>query len=344
MELKNILGDYLDTKEDMYNEYKEFCFKENIYNYFTKQQINAIIYDGKLPNKFDHIVIINIRKYIDIYLSKYVSSFHNCKTKSKDAMDFIIGINDDAEITGIPYSGDMIDLQNHLSTYTANHLLKNVNDRCCLDVNIEIHKCDIKMELLDDTYVTDQIIKQRTILNYYNILNRKYNKKRKQWIKKIMKYKGKLSTALNDETFLEEFIDHMKSIDKYKEFENDITIGYEFDQDSVKHFKENDKHFMFWLIKYKDLKANELMMKKPKAPCIQKIPNIEMCACTQLSMLRHRLLFNNSKLNYYIIKIIVKQNNNCIHKIHFMDHRQNNWRTVKRCLNENETDPYCHDI
>ena len=62
-----ILGDYFDTKENLYKEYKEFCFKDNIYNYFTKHQVDTIIYEGKLPKKFDCIVVHNLQKYIDIY-------------------------------------------------------------------------------------------------------------------------------------------------------------------------------------------------------------------------------------------------------------------------------------
>ena len=186
-------------------------------------------------------------------------------------------------------------------------------------------------------------MKQKQILSYFKILNRKYNKKRKQWIRDVMKYKGKLQIAVNDESFLEEFKQYLKRIGKYDIFKNEIKLGFEVNPDDVKGFKENSNHFMHWLIKYKDKKANDLIQMKPQAPIIQKLPNIEFCACTKLSMLRHRLISNNPKLNYYMINIKIKKTMECNDKILFKDPRHRNWRRVQRCL-LNVGAPFCNDI
>ena len=344
MNNNNILGTYLDSKETLYTEYKEFCFKLNIYDYFSKSQVGKIIYLGNLPKKFDNIVFHNIKKYIDIYVAKYASSFHNTKNNIlKNNMEFIIGVNDDAEITGVPYSGCTTELKTYLESYIQNHLFENLNKKCCLDVTLHIHECSIQMDFLDDSYMCQEIKKQETIQNHYKIVNRKYKKKRKQWIKDIMKYKGKLQTALNDQSFLNELRLYLYSIDKLEEFKDDIRSDFVFDIDQIKDYKVNKKHFMYWLIVFKDMKANTLMGVKPKPPSIQKLPNLEFCACTQLSMLRHRLLSNNQKLKYYTILINIKKKNyNCRNEINFKDPRHSNWRTVHRCLDNNQ--PYCSDI
>ena len=90
---------------------------------------------------------------------------------------------------------------------------------------------------------------------------------------------------------------------RYEEFKEHLHTNYTYDPDQVKYFKDDPEHFMYWVIQYKDMKANEWMAKKPIPPSLQKLPNIEFCASTQLSMLRYRLIHGNQKLKYFTICI-----------------------------------------
>ena len=99
---------------------------------------------------------------------------------------------------------------------------------------------------------------------------------------------------------------------------------------------------MYWVIQYKDMKANEWMAKKPIPPSLQKLPNIEFCASTQLSMLRYRLIRQNKKLKYFTIYITISKNNHCSKKLYFKDHRHHLWRTMCRMIDNNE--PHSFDI
>lgn len=340
-----LLGAYLDNHESLYTEYKEFCFKDNVYNFFTRSQIDKITFEGKLPRKFDNAVIKNLYKYITVYLPKYASSFHNTSDTIKDNMDFMIGINDNSEITGVPYSGCANNLTQYLQNMIQSTIKDNISDMCCLRFETRIEKCSIDPQLLDDMYISDQIEKQNKILTYHRILNKKYNKKRKQWVKDIMRYKGKLITALHDPSFMEEFVDYLKENHVYFFFKDTIENidEFVFQTDLVRDYKEDKTNLMYWVIQYKDVKANELIDNKPIPPFVQKLPNIEFCACTQLSMLRSRLVKNNNKLGYYVININITKDNLCTRMIHFKDPRNETWRSVARYLKNNNT-PHCLDV
>jgi hypothetical protein len=339
---ETILGAYLDCKESMYIEFKEFCLKEYIHNYLSTKQIKNMVHHGKLPKNFDYLVINNLERYIDIYLSKYASSFHNSKTKESSPMNFIIGVNDDSEITGIPFSGCIDALCDHLKQYMNQHIDFYMKDKCCLQFDITTKECEIDPAYLDDSFLAQQIEHHNRIMNHYHICNRKYTKKRKHWFNTIMRYKGKLQNAVCDPLFIEEFSEYLKSIHKYEAFKQHLHTNYTYDPDQVKYFKDDPEHFMYWVIQYKDMKANEWMAKKPIPPSLQKLPNIEFCASTQLSMLRYRLIHGNQKLKYFTICITISKNNHCSKKLYFKDHRHHLWRTMCRMIDNNE--PHSFDI
>lgn len=339
----NVLGTYMNCKESMHIEFKEFCLKHHIFNFLTSSQIHRMVHKGILPRNFDDIVINNLDRYIDIYLSKYACAFHNSHTNSNHPLDFIIGVDDNSEITGVPYSGCVNYLEDHLKQYINNHLQHTMKEYiCCLKFDITIKECLVYPELLDDSYLAEQIERHNQIMNHYNICNKKYTKKRKQWIKNIMRYKGKLSTAVRDEAFMEELGVYLRELGLYERFEGCLNTKYEFDSESVKFYKDDPNHFMYWVISYKDKKAKEFMLIKPKAPSIQKLPNIEFCASTQLSMLRSRLLANNNRLKYYTICISISKDTHCTKKVRFKDYRCYMWRTMHRTIHKNE--PHCYDI
>ena len=338
----NTLGSYLSYKEDMYVEFKEFCLKEYIHNYLKTNQIDMMVHHGKLPKKFDYLIIKNLERYMDIYFSKYASSFHNSMTRDHRPMQFYIGVNDDSEITGIPFSGCIHSLETHLSGYMTTHLDFYMKDKCCLQYAVEIRQCEIDMDYLDDSYLAQQIEKHHKIMTHFKIRNKKYNKKRKQWFYAIMRYKGKLQVAVRDPLFIEELSVYLKSVQKFEQFKDCLHVRYEYDPDKVKHYKDDSSHFMYWVIHYKDMKSNEWMAKKPKPPQVQKLPNIEFCASTQLSMLRYRLLKNNPKLKYLTILINISKDQQCTRKVYFKDPRHHAWRTICRMIDNNE--PHSFDI
>ena len=96
------LGYHNNQNETIDTEYKEFCIKNNIFNFYSSDEIEKIIYTGIIDNHttFNELIISNLQLYFDLYIPKYASSF--CNTDVKNG-SLHIGINDFGEITGIPF-------------------------------------------------------------------------------------------------------------------------------------------------------------------------------------------------------------------------------------------------
>ena len=335
------LGASLEDRESINVEFKEFCLKESVYNLLNKRQLRSLIYDSCFPKRFNDLILFNIYKYLEVYLAKYVSSFHNCSTRHSH-MTFIVGVNDDAEVTGIPFKGDLFQHRGALQKYCEYLVENDLSKVCCLSVNLRVEECDVNVDALDDELISTQLRMQQKQRNHYTIVNRKFKKKRKQWNKAIMKYKGKLQNVFDDPHFQDEFKEFLRDMNLLSEFEEEIKTSYTVDLDKVKEYKTNKGTFMYWLIHFKDLKVAELLQVKPKSPVFPKQLNVEFCAVTQLSNLRHRWISNNPSLKYYVLKIEIEKDSCCGQTVPFIDPRRRHWRTVERYLEDN--DPKSKDI
>ena len=98
------LGEQINSKESLHNEYKEFCIKSNIYDHYRSEELNNIIRTGKIDKCFNNIINENLQLYFNIYVPKYASAFSNSNVKNGNIQ---IGVNDQAEVTGIPYYGNL---------------------------------------------------------------------------------------------------------------------------------------------------------------------------------------------------------------------------------------------
>jgi hypothetical protein len=333
-----ILGDVVDDHESMNIEYKEFCFKENVSNYFTKQQISRLCRFGIIPRKFNSMVLYNLRKYIDVYIPKYMCCFHN---SNEQDMSFVIGVNDYNEVTGIPFNNE--NLQD-MKEYFEHHIQKSINSSifekgCCdIDMNTSIQRCELDASLIDDDDMREQLRLFDQNKKWLQIRQRKYNKRKKQWVRSILKYKGKLQMVYEDREFKEEFQKYLQANGRYDQFVstlNDPTPVINLD--SVHEGKKNSDSFMYWLIRFKDQKIDDLMTRKPSCPSFPKLSNIEFSSVSHLSELRKCLIEKNRKIAYYIMLITFRRRETCCNILRYKDHFKKNWRAVRRCLNQDQT-------
>ena len=97
------LGEQMKESETLENEYKEFCIKTNLFDYYTQLDLDDIIKTGKFDGSiFNNMILDNLNLYCDIYVPKYGSSFTNSKIKNGSLQ---IGVNDNGEVTGVPFYG-----------------------------------------------------------------------------------------------------------------------------------------------------------------------------------------------------------------------------------------------
>lgn len=338
-----ILGSFMKHGENLHTEFKEFCIKENIYKFFNENKVSNLVRNGVMPRKFNQMVLYNLCRYVDIYIPKYASSFHNTRLKTSRPLRFMIGISDASEITGIPYTSDMKEDYAFLQSYIASCLKDNITKQCCITFDIKIKQCKIEQSVLDDSDLEYALLRQDSQHNWYMKKYRKYNKKRKQWVKLVLKYKGKLQSVLEDTVCRQEFVQYLTKrnlLDRYTMY---LDIEYQIDVDRIKDDKKDPTSFVYWLIKYKDEKVDELMLNKPRPPPLPRIHNVEYEASTKMSCLRKRLIQNNKKLRYYVIIIELHKNHNCDKCIKYCDPRKNHWREVRRSLHSDDH-PYSFEV
>lgn len=328
------LGTFLEDKESLATEYKEFCLKDNLYRLLNDQQIRSILYEGSFPNRFDDVVLFNIYKYMDVYLPKYASAFHN--SGGVNSMLFVVGVDDSSEVTGIPFKGDLARHQKAFQRYAASLLQTELQDMCCVSFDLLVEECVIEPELLDDSLLSDQLRRFQNQKRHIHLIRRKYNKRRRRWNREIMRYKGKLQSVFDDPGFRKELREFLRSQGVLQFFYRELSDeNYLVDLEKVRHHKRNEGSFIWWLIQFKDQKVKECMERKPKAPVVSKQLNVELCSITQLTQLRLRWLRRNPGLKYYVLKIRIHKEV-CARKISFIDPRRRHWRTIRRYLEDNE--------
>ena len=122
-----ILGTYFPNKEDKYTEFKEFYLKLEPSIFLDGSQIESILQNGVWEDKMNFVIANNVKHYFQFYVPKYVSCYLNSNISGK----LIFGVNDDSEITGIPYKGDINNLE--LDKLIKNNLSKYVRGLDNLD-------------------------------------------------------------------------------------------------------------------------------------------------------------------------------------------------------------------
>lgn len=340
-----ILGTYVSENEELHREYKEFCFKIVLSKYYQIDELYKIIITGNLKDDFNHIIIANIYKYFDSYIPRYFCSFHNT-TKINDST-LLIGINDHREVTGIPFDGNLLQYESYFNRYLNMILKTHVEGRCCIDVDINIVKCDIDTDILSGLIGIDDLQHSKKEFEKYIEENRLYHLKRTEWVNKLFLYKSKLESFLYNYDMRLEFIQFLKEKNMYNWFIKDLATKHiSFTSDTIKKYRNEPKHIVYWLIIFKDIRSKEILKDKPIAPKESSYQPLVHKLMTKLSELRR--IFTTHGIEYYLIVINFKKNlQMCDTELKFLEKRScsrhNYWRSMKRdyygCNN-----PQCIDM
>nr|QOI90526.1 hypothetical protein HWQ62_00391 [Pyramimonas orientalis virus] len=336
-----ILGDVLDHHESIDIEYKEFCFKTNLFDYYSKQELRNMIKQSVLLRNFDELIIDNIQKYIHYYVPRYVSAFHNSKHSGEYKL--FIGINDFNEITGIPFKGNLRMYNTFFTKYMEDVIRSNVSNKCCVSTQLETFKTVIDEDILNDDYLGEIMEQYDEQDKLYSIAYEKYVKDKKKWIKDMYFYKGKLQDVVNNNKIKLEFVKYLEKKNLLKMFPEVFWKYHTIPSDSIKHYKKSPIELLYWLIQFKDERVNHLMTLKPVEPMMPKILNIEYCLLTKMTSLRKRLV-TNANMSYYTILVTFKCTKECPNVVSFRDPRTRSERTLKRYICPLNHSPKCRDM
>ena len=206
------LGEQMNHSETLQNEFKVYSIKTNIYHYYEKEELNLIVETGKLDSSFNKLILDNLKLYADAYIPKYSSAFANSKINGK----LHLGVNDNGEITGVPYLGELKESDVTKLVENAKRMYVINNE---VSTRVKIQKLKYNKHLITDE--TDEIIKKT---NDHNRICQKitddYYKERKKWVKEILKYTVKLSDIIRNPSTKENFYKYLKS--KNRSMYNDI--------------------------------------------------------------------------------------------------------------------------
>lgn len=290
------LGEQMKEGESLDNEYKEFCIKNNIYNYYTQEELDHIIKTGKVTKEFNNMILDNLKLYCDIYVPKYASAFTNSKIHNGMLQ---IGVNDNGEITGIPYIGE-------LNESKIMKLVENAKDKYLLNkvvTKVTVIKLKYHNKLIYDnsTDIVNKIEKHNSV---YNMILEKYYFERKEWTDEVLKYSVRLSDIVKNEYTRKKFYIWLKK--KKCAIYKSIILIKPKEIENIKNKRLlilNKSCIIHWIAMYKDESMAKLQSQKPENPNITKFYNSSVCLMTQLTNLRVKFFENNTNINFYKINI-----------------------------------------
>ena len=326
------LGQQIDSHESLENEYKEFCIKNNIFDYYTIDEIHHIIETGILPYSFNNMIYDNLQTYFDVYIPKYASAFNNSNVKNGNIQ---IGINDYSEITGIPFIGTISEEDIHKMIDLSKQKYLN----CKVTTKIKITKLKYNKNILEDT--TDSYIEKIKKQNYiHNMINENYYKNRSLWIKEVLNYSVKLSNIINHPDTKLKFYNWIKFQSDCKIRNNCLSCTPEFIE-SIKNKRKYitvPNHVIYWIAKFKDIHMEKLQKSKPEVPNLTKFSNSSVYLITHLTDMRQKFMMKNSHLNYFKIQVqFINNPNNSI----ISYKKKNRTHEFISYRKEREIGPYC---
>ncbi len=310
---QDVLGKFYSL-EKVDIELKEFCLKRSPELVLSNEEIEYIITNNEWNSKLTQLINYSLEDYFEFVIPKYISTFSNSQIDGK----IVIGVNDFGEITGIPYYGTL-DYQSIIENFKKKFVInfKSTDDIEYIMENIKLELIPLKKEI---TFLEDEVdIYYQMYKNHIISFNNKmhdYLEIRSKWEFQLLIYARKLSDLINTSKTRQELIEYMINRNQENEKTDIDQILNLLKSDSyisvppgeeIAFLKEDPTSFIYWLVKFKDDKVQEISKCKPKKPinpCFFGLSQI----LSKISYLRYRFC-QNPDINYYLIVIDIKGTN-----------------------------------
>ena len=301
------LGEQLSHNESLEHEYKEFCLKLNVFNYYEYEELEKIVVSGKLPSDFNTIIDDNILHYFAFYVPRYASAFSNCDDIKNGLLS--IGISDFGEVTGIPYIGELNPdiihkaLENTYKFIRAENNSRKWKQEYLKHITVEVIPVEIKNPTLNlcdmsiDIYNT-----MKSLQSDYNTQYAHYLSTRDVWIKEFMVYACSVNEMLEHrrDEIKEYVLKHAPDPDPIVEF---LNSRLPMDYTNLDERRERLDDYIYWIFQFKDIVIDSYLSKKPRAPHYPRMCNAPYALMTHLSDMRLKFIRNNKDLRYYMIRV-----------------------------------------
>jgi hypothetical protein len=318
--------------ETLFVEFKEFCLKVALDMYISEHDAECMLQYSRWDDKLVEPINKSLELYMDKILPRYVSSFTNANIDG----EFVIGVSDNGEITGIPYKG-------HLSTSYINKLIQSSmktmikGDFPKLDVNVvRLAKNEdiiAQNEKEEEDYVELYNEYKRTYMLNNDIMF-KYNKQRVEWLSELGLYSNKLHTMINSRIMRDEILLYVCTHDNTnsKQIEKIKILLKGDDYIQIPEFsvlqerKINRDDVLFWLVEYRDNKKKEIVTRRPPKLKLHRSYS-PLQIVSKLSRMR-KVFCKSGDVHYYMI-IIKIYGTSIKDPVYYKNTHNHTW--IKRC-------------
>ena len=316
--------------ETLYVEFKEFCLKVALDMYISQKDAEHILQYSRWDDKLMEPINQSLELYIHKILPKYVSSFANANIDG----EFVIGVSDNGEITGIPYKGILS--HTYINDLVQSSLKTMVKGS--INVDVDVQRLSVNTMIIGDD--------EEDYMNLYNEYRRTYmlnndslfmyNKKRMEWLSELGLYSNKLHTMINSRIMRDEILEYMNG------YSNDIkTLLQGNDYINIPEFatlqerKVNKDDIMYWLVEFRDMKKKEIVTRRPPKPKLYR-SHTPLQIVSKLSHMRS-IFCKSEDVYYYVIKITIYGSS--VHSTLYYKDTNNKWNTKCRKVHDNGS-PY----
>lgn len=300
--IKFVLG-HQCPKETLYTEYKEFCLQVQANLFYTESEILTILETGVLAKNYNSLIYQSLDSYFANTFPKNIVAFLNAGITG----DLYLGINDDGEVTGIPFLGspNITTIKKHIHNNLSNYIVNYQNIKKYVDT--EVCELGVNKSFLDNSVLNDLILKYKTKKKLKLQRKKKYEFQKQIWLANTSIYEKKIVDLINSEpcrSELKTYITEQCTNERVKvalvnelSSPNNIAI--------TNYNREDINSILSWGCKFKDAMLEEMMKLRPKKPqtTIRIHPELIF---NKISPLRLKFIENNPTLKYYIIRVHVK--------------------------------------
>jgi len=304
-------------REDLETEFKTVCIRGFFELDISTEEAEDILENYKWDHKLSICVDKTMLFYFNNVLPKYISSFCNSDINGT----FIMGVDDDGEISGIPFykeanidkiKDSIIESIRHNISFENTKMLGDNIDMLVKNIHIDVVKLKINKDLVEDEHIEIYEEYKRNFVKRNNMIE-EYQNRRHLWLNELQSYSTKLVIIINNTKRRLEMIEYIKQMkdniltEKQKQI---IELLKTDDYISTPKFPELDNKkkdpddVIYWLVKFKDYMTEIVNKKRPNKLSIRREYN-PIQIVSKLPILRG-IFTRDSNIIYYIIKISIK--------------------------------------
>jgi len=288
-------------RETLKKEYKEFTFHPAGLK-IDKKIADDYCYSNEF--NFNEIVIKNIEKYIEMYLTVNACASFNSNINSR----FYIGVNDDGFVKGIPYKGDLPIKE--IEEYIYKKLYENLLNPSLGEIDfkkyVKINISNINYPKKPKEKLNHEYSKYLRRIKKYKEKLEKYDEEMKDWRIRFAFVNQKLFKIINNiesRIILIEFIRNNDPTSPVIELlKTDYKEIYQ-PHEVVLCLKEDITSPYYWVTRWKDMMIKKLRKERP--PMIKLLPNVSINLIMNVSDMLPWWIHYNEHMTLNIIEVII---------------------------------------